>query len=78
MKRYRRALVIEVAFERIHKAYGSTVAVDDVSFDVRAGEVFGLLGPNGAGKTTLIRALMDIIPADDGSVRLFGQPLERR
>jgi len=66
-----------VAFEDIHKAYGDTVALEGVSFDIRAGEVFGLLGPNGAGKTTLIRILLDIVRADQGTVRLFGQPLKR-
>ena len=45
-----------------------------MSFDVHAGEIFGLLGPNGAGKSTLIRILMDIIRADSGEVRVFGEP----
>lgn len=59
------------------KAYGDTVALDGVSFDVGAGEIFGLLGPNGAGKSTLIRILMDIIRADRGAMRVFGEPHRR-
>ncbi|MGH3283853.1 MAG: ATP-binding cassette domain-containing protein, partial [Streptosporangiaceae bacterium] len=42
--------VIEV--RQLHKRYGDTVAVDDISFEVQPGEIFGILGPNGAGKTT--------------------------
>lgn len=48
------------------------MALDDVSFAVRRGEVFGLLGPNGAGKTTLIRLALDILRPDAGEVRLLG------
>ncbi len=66
-----------VVFQDIHKSFGETVALRDVSFEVRQGEVFGLLGPNGAGKTTLIRVLMDIIRADLGKISLFGQPHSR-
>ncbi len=55
------------------KAYASVVAVDDLSFEVARGEIFGLLGPNGAGKTTTIRMLMDILKPDSGSIRLLGQ-----
>jgi ABC-2 type transport system ATP-binding protein len=66
-----------LAFDEIHKSYGDRPALRGVSFDVRAGEVFGLLGPNGAGKTTLMRILMDIIRADSGSITLFGEPHAR-
>ena len=66
-----------VTFENIEKAYGQTVALRGVSFDVNGGEIFGLLGPNGAGKSTLIRILMDIIRADSGRVLVFGE-LRRR
>ena len=66
-----------LAFDDVHKSYGDTVALRGVSFEVRPAEVFGLLGPNGAGKTTLIRILMDILRADRGTIRLFGEPRRR-
>jgi ABC-2 type transport system ATP-binding protein len=55
------------------KRYGDIVAVDHLSFEVQMGELFGLLGPNGAGKTTIIRVIMDILQADEGSVRVLGR-----
>ena len=64
-------------FEAIEKSYGDVAALRGVSFEVRAGEIFGLLGPNGAGKTTLIRILMDIIRPNGGSISLFGEPMRR-
>ena len=64
-----------IQVENLVKHYAKVRAVDDVSFAVGPGEMFGLLGPNGAGKTTTIRILMDIIKPDSGVVRLFGQPL---
>jgi ABC-2 type transport system ATP-binding protein len=66
-----------LSFDRLSKRYGQTTALHDVSFDVPNGEIFGLLGPNGAGKSTLIRILMDIIRADSGEVRVFGEPRRR-
>ena len=65
----------ELTFSHLRKAYAATVASDDVSFEVRSGEVFGLLGPNGAGKSTLIRMLMDIIAPDAGEILLDGHRL---
>jgi ABC-2 type transport system ATP-binding protein len=53
-------------------------AVDDVSFQVEKGEVFGLLGPNGAGKTTTIRVILDIFKADSGSVSILGGPISEQ
>jgi ABC-2 type transport system ATP-binding protein len=69
--------MIILSFDHLSKRYGQTTALDDVSFDVPDGEIFGLLGPNGAGKSTLIRILMDIIRADSGDVRVFGEPRRR-
>ncbi len=66
-----------LAFSHVRKTYADTVAVDDVTFDVRSGEIFGLLGPNGAGKSTLLRILMNIIAPDGGAVLLDGRPVGR-
>ena len=61
-----------VQAEKLYKAYGSTVAVDDLSFDVCEGEIFGMVGPNGAGKTTTIECLEGLRKPDRGSVRVLG------
>ncbi|WP_125763761.1 ATP-binding cassette domain-containing protein [Levilactobacillus mulengensis] len=61
---------IEVS--HLTKKFGKKLAVDDVSFNVRQGEVFGLLGPNGAGKTTTLRMLTTLLKADAGQVKIFG------
>ncbi|MCD4751505.1 MAG: ATP-binding cassette domain-containing protein [Anaerolineaceae bacterium] len=65
-----------VKVSHIRKAFGDLLAVDDVSFDVKSGEIFGLLGPNGAGKTTAIRIMLDIFEAEQGEVSLFGSPIK--
>lgn len=62
--------VIHVA--GIRKSYGATLAVDDVSFDVEAGEIFGLLGPNGAGKTTTMECVEGLRIPDRGEIRVLG------
>jgi ABC-2 type transport system ATP-binding protein len=62
--------VIDVA--HLHKAYGTTVAVDDVSFKVNAGEIFGILGRNGAGKTTTVECVTGLRRPDRGSIRVLG------
>jgi ABC-2 type transport system ATP-binding protein len=59
----------------IAKSFADKVAVDNLSFSVAQGEMFGLIGPNGAGKTTTIRMMMDIIMPDSGEVTIFGQKL---
>ncbi len=56
----------------IVKRFGNQTAVNQVSFDVEPGEIFGLLGPNGAGKTTTIRIILDIFKPDSGSVEVLG------
>ncbi len=59
----------------VTKRYDKQVAVDRVSFSVRAGSIFGLLGPNGAGKTSTIRMLTSITLPDEGTIALFGEPI---
>ena len=61
-----------VEISHISKSFGALKAVDDVSFNVEKGEIFGLLGPNGAGKTTAIRVLLDIFKPDAGNVSILG------
>src|SRR2546428_13875651 len=65
-----------VRADRVSKRFGSIVALDDVSFEIVEGEIFGLLGPNGAGKTTLIRSVLDIIKPDSGRIEIFGHPFQ--
>jgi len=59
----------------IFKSFRDKVAVNDLSFSVARGEIFGLIGPNGAGKTTTIRMMMDIIKPDSGDVTILGEKL---
>ncbi len=61
-----------VQVQGLRKTYGATVAVEDVSFEVGEGEIFGMVGPNGAGKTTTIECLEGLRKPDAGSVRVLG------
>jgi ABC-2 type transport system ATP-binding protein len=61
-----------VEFDFVSKSYKYTKVINEISFSVNKGEIFGLLGPNGAGKTTIIRMLLNIIKADSGVVKVFG------
>jgi ABC-2 type transport system ATP-binding protein len=62
-----------LSITHLHKRFGDRMAVDDVSFEVRAGETVGLLGPNGAGKTTTLAMMSGIARPDSGSVAFDGQ-----
>src|SRR5436853_7361448 len=64
------ASVVQVS--AIAKTYGRTVAIDEVSFDVRQGEIFGLIGPNGAGKTTTMECVEGLRKPDRGSIAVLG------
>ncbi len=61
-----------IQVRNLRKTYGATVAVDDVSFEVQEGEIFGMVGPNGAGKTTTIECLEGLRKRDSGTVRVLG------
>ena len=61
-----------VRVEGLRKIYGSTTAVDNISFDVQEGEIFGIVGPNGAGKTTTIECLEGLRKPDDGKIQILG------
>jgi ABC-2 type transport system ATP-binding protein len=64
-----------IRVEHITKNYGSFRAVDDLTFDVYAGEIFAMLGPNGSGKTTTMRMILDILKPDSGQIYVLGGPL---
>jgi ABC-2 type transport system ATP-binding protein len=64
-----------VEVSHVVKSFADKAAVDDLSFSVSPGEIFGLIGPNGAGKTTTIRMMMDIIKPDSGAVAVLGEKL---
>lgn len=63
--------------KNLTKSFGTTVAVDHVSFSVKEGEIFGFLGPNGAGKTTTTRVLTGVIPADAGTALVLGHDIRQ-
>jgi ABC-2 type transport system ATP-binding protein len=61
--------------DRLSKRYGDVVALDELGFDVRAGEMFGFVGSNGAGKTTAMRIVLGVLAPDSGQVRWAGGPV---
>ncbi|MBI2025938.1 MAG: ABC transporter ATP-binding protein, partial [Candidatus Levybacteria bacterium] len=67
--------VLEV--KNLTKKFGKFTAVDNISFDIREGEILGLLGPNGAGKTTTIHMLLDVMDPTSGTISYFGKPLKQ-
>jgi ABC-2 type transport system ATP-binding protein len=66
-----------IEVDHIVKKFGDFTAVDDVSFNVKEGEIFGLLGPNGAGKSTLIRMMTTLIPITAGTARIIGHDVQK-
>jgi ABC-2 type transport system ATP-binding protein len=64
-----------IEVEHISKTFGTFRAVDDLSFDVRRGEIFAMLGPNGAGKSTTMRMILDILKPDSGRIAVLGAAL---
>lgn len=68
-------VVVEV--NNLTKKFGSFTAVDDISFEIKEGEIVGLLGPNGAGKTTTIQMLLGLITPTGGRIEIFGKDLRK-
>lgn len=68
----------EVHLKNVTKKFGSTIAVDNVSFEANSGKILGLLGPNGAGKTTTLRILAGVLLPDSGEIEILGRksPIE--
>jgi ABC-2 type transport system ATP-binding protein len=66
-----------IELKKVRKTYDHFVAVDDLSFTIEKGAVFGLLGPNGAGKTSTIRMMIGITVPDSGEISMFGKPFAR-
>lgn len=74
MKSEREVILLNIIqVEEVVKRYGSLMALDHVSLEVKEGEIFGLLGPNGSGKTTLINAILSLITIDYGKIEVYGQ-----
>ena len=67
-----------IKVKHLSKTYGSTVAIKDVCFTVKTGEIMGFLGPNGAGKTTTIRILTGYLPATSGTAKIDGYDIHRQ
>jgi len=66
-----------LVLDRVVKRFGDFTAVDDLSFSVPEGGVFGFLGGNGAGKTTSVRMMLDILRPDSGRLEILGRPPAR-
>ena len=66
-----------ITVQNLVKKYGDITAVDDVSFSVREGEVFGILGPNGAGKTTILEIIEGLLRPTSGTTTVFGMDSHR-
>ena len=67
---------VAIEISELVKKFGTTTALDGVSFNINEGEFFGLLGPNGAGKTTLIRILTTLIKPTEGQAKVMGVDVE--
>lgn len=61
-----------LSIEHLTKVYGEKKAVDDLSLEISAGEIYGFIGHNGAGKTTTLKAVVGILPFDEGEVKIDG------
>ena len=67
---------MDIKIQNLTKRYGFQKAVDDISFEVKTGEILGFLGPNGAGKTTTMKMITNYIEMDEGNIFLGGQSVK--
>ncbi len=67
---------VAILAKGLTRRFGDFVAVDDVSFTIERGEIFGFLGSNGCGKTTTMKMLTGLLPATEGEALLFGRPID--
>ena len=67
---------MSISIQNLTKLYHTQKAVNDISFEVKKGEIVGFLGPNGAGKTTTIKMLMNLIKPSGGTVSIFNQEIK--
>jgi len=72
-------VIVLLSVKNVSKSYakGKVRAVDDISLEVRRGEIFGFLGPNGAGKTTTIKMIAGVLPIDSGTITVNGYDIEK-
>ena len=64
-----------LSIEHLTKSYGNKKAVDDLSLEIAPGEICGFIGHNGAGKTTTLKAVVGILPFEEGNIRICGIPV---
>jgi ABC-type multidrug transport system, ATPase component len=67
-----------IKVEHLTKKYNDQTSVNDVSFSVKQGEVFGLLGPNGAGKTTILRMITTLLKSTAGNITILGHDIKKK
>ena len=67
--------VLEI--NNVSKYYGKTKVVDNITFDIKEGEILGFLGPNGAGKTTTIKMILGLISIDEGTIKINGYDVKK-
>lgn len=72
-----RGSVMILEIKNLVKRYGEFLAVDNVSFNIKEGQIFGLLGPNGAGKSTIINTIIGLCSMDSGEIKIFGKYLSK-
>lgn len=70
-------MILPLKITHLTNSFDNLIAVDDVSFEIKPGEVFGLLGPNGAGKTTIISSIVTLLYSTDGTIEVYGTNVKK-